>query len=82
MSCNAVSAIVNRLILLLHPGLLTVVNRNSVIVLIFLEPLCNSVRVIASVKHFSEQKTLSVVQLCEMKDILIYVYKNTVIDCV
>jgi len=33
-------------------------------------------------EEFSVQKTLGVVQLRQMKDALIYVNKNTVIECV
>jgi len=32
--------------------------------------------------RFSELYPLSVVQLCEMQDVLIYVNTNNVIDCV
>ena len=59
-----------------------VVNRNSAVVLIFLEPPVLFSKGNGLREVFSVQKTLSVVKLCQMQEGLIYVNTDSVRDWV
>ena len=56
--------------------------KNSEFVLFFHESPVFLVRVMVSGKSFSVQKTLTVLQLCQMQDGLNYVITNNVIEWV